>query len=82
MACTMQMIAQSKRRRGAPRSDRRAATVVTHGVHALTASGLAQVLQAPLPEVPVDVGVVMHWLAVDGRQVSYTNTVPSWIELR
>ena len=32
-------------------------------------------LQAPLPEVPVEVGVALHWLAVDGRQVRSDRTL-------
>jgi hypothetical protein len=34
------------------------------------------VLQAPLPEVPVEVGVVLHWLAVDGRQPAIPENEP------
>ena len=40
------------------------------------AHSCAQVIDAPLPKVPIEVGVVPHWLAVDGVQPAIPENAP------
>lgn len=35
-----------------------------------------QVMEAPLPKVPIDTAVVAHWLAIDGIQPAIPENVP------
>ena len=38
---------------------------------------LVQMIEAPLPKVPVEVGVVPHWLAIDGAQPNVPQHPPA-----
>ena len=37
---------------------------------------IEQVVEAPLPQCPVDIGVMMHWLVVNGVQPSIPENAP------